>query len=80
VKVKGWGRGEESWLVDYQVIHGDTETAAPWDALDEYLQKKFPHEYGARCASLATAVDTGYRTQTVYDWCRRYAAPQHLRR
>lgn len=71
VKVKAWGRGEESWLVDYDVIYGDTESAQPWEALDEYLKAKFAHESGAALRILATAVDSGYRTQTVYDWCRR---------
>jgi phage terminase large subunit GpA-like protein len=71
VKVKAWGRDEESWLVAYEVIHGDTETQQPWAALDEYLQRKFPHECGAKMRITATAIDSGYRTQTVYDWCRR---------
>ena len=71
VKVKAWGRGEESWLIAYEVIFGDTETSQPWDALDEFLQRKFRHEYGADLRILAAAVDAGYRTQTVYDWCRR---------
>lgn len=70
VKVKAWGRDKESWLVDYEVIYGDTETTAPWEALDEYLTKAFPHESGARLRITATGVDAGYRTQTVYDWCR----------
>jgi phage terminase large subunit GpA-like protein len=70
VKVKAWGRGEESWLVDHQVIHGDTETTQPWVELDEYLQKQFPHECGATLRIGATAVDAGYRTQTVYAFCR----------
>lgn len=70
VKVKAWGRDKESWLVDYQVIHGDTETTAPWDALDEYLRKRFPHECGATLPITATFVDSGFRSQTVYDWCR----------
>jgi phage terminase large subunit GpA-like protein len=70
VKVKAWGRGEESWLVEHQVIFGDTETSAPWTTLDEYLQKSFPHEIGAKLRILATAVDAGYRTQTVYAFCR----------
>jgi phage terminase large subunit GpA-like protein len=71
VKVKAYGRGEESWLVGYEQIFGDTETSAPWEALDEYAQRKFPHESGATLRILALAVDAGYRTQTVYDWCRR---------
>jgi phage terminase large subunit GpA-like protein len=70
-QVKAWGRGEESWLVQYQVIHGDTETDAPWAALDEFLQLKFKHESGAPMRILATAVDSGFRTQKVYDFCRR---------
>lgn len=72
-KVKAYGRGEESWLVDYQVIHGDTESAAPWNELDEYLQKKFPHECGATLRITACAVDAGYRTQTVYAFARQRA-------
>lgn len=70
-KVKAWGRGEESWLVAYEVIHGDTETAAPWDRLDEFLQGTFPHETGSKLRIVATAVDAGFRTQMVYDFCRR---------
>jgi phage terminase large subunit GpA-like protein len=46
---------------------------APWDALDEYHQRKFPHESGATLRITAMAVDSGYRTQVVYDWCRRRA-------
>lgn len=69
-KVKAWGRGEESWLVAYEVIFGDTETTQPWAQLDEFLQRKFVHESGAPLRITATAVDAGYRTQTVFSWCR----------
>lgn len=70
VAVKGWGRDKESALVDYQVIYGDTETSAPWLVLDDYLKKRFPHEFGCTLGITAVAIDTGYRTQTVYDFCR----------
>lgn len=70
VKVKGWGRDKESCLVDYQVIHGDTDTAAPWAALDEYRKRRFPHALGFSLPITAMGVDAGYRTQTVYDWVR----------
>jgi phage terminase large subunit GpA-like protein len=73
VKVKAWGRGEESWLVDYQVIHGDTESAEVWERAAAYLHEtKFMHEYGVPMKVVAAAFDTGYRTQTAYDFCRRY--------
>jgi phage terminase large subunit GpA-like protein len=70
VGVKAYGRDKESWLVEYEVIFGDTETASPWLQLDEYLQRKFPHESGATLRLTAAGVDAGYRTQTVYDWVR----------
>lgn len=71
--VKAWGRGEESWLIDYQVFYGDTETAEPWERLAEYLHDtRFVHEYKVPLRVLAAAIDTGYRTQTAYDFCRRY--------
>lgn len=73
VAVKAWGRGEESWLVDYQVIFGDTETPDPWERLAAYLKDtQFRHEYGVPMRVIAAAVDTGYRTQMAYDFCRRY--------
>jgi len=72
-QVKAWGRGEESWLVDYQVFFGDTETREPWDRLAEYLfDSSFAHEYQVPQKIIATAIDTGFRTQMAYDFCRRY--------
>lgn len=70
VKVKAWGRGEESWLVAYEVIFGDTEMSQPWEALDEFLRRTFRHESGALLRITACAIDAGYRTQTVYEFCR----------
>lgn len=71
--IKAWGRGEESWLIDYQVIFGDTETPEPWARLAEYLfETAFMHEYRVPIRLLAVAIDSGFRTQTVYDFCRKY--------
>jgi len=69
-KVKAWGRGEESWLVAFEVLYGDTETSEPWSKLDEFLARTFTHESGAPMRITATAIDAGYRTQTVYAYCR----------
>lgn len=78
VKVLAWGRGEESWLVDYQVLHGDpTMLEGPgtvWAQLDALLERKYPHVNGNGLLIAATAVDTGYCTHTVYEYCRRRAA------
>lgn len=72
-KVKAWGRGEESALVDYQVLYGDTEGDEVWQRLAAYLfESTFRHEWGVPLRIAATAIDTGYRSQVVYDFCRRW--------
>lgn len=76
VEVVGWGVGEESWSVDYQVIRGDTATDRPWKALDELLASGWASEVPGRHPYViaATAVDSGNQTQTVYAWTKPRAA------
>ena len=67
--VVGWGPGEESWMVDARVIHGDPQRPEPWAELDELLASTYLHEGGARLQILSTCIDTaGHRTQYVYDY------------
>ena len=67
----GWGKSEESWVVDYHILHGDPATNQIWEELDEYLQKDFTHTSGEIVKISACAVDTGgHHTQKVYDFCR----------
>lgn len=72
VEIVGWGRDEESWNVDYQVIPGDPSSNEVWDQLDDLLEKRWPHpalETGMGIA--ATAIDTGgSNTQSVYAYVR----------
>jgi hypothetical protein len=81
VEIVAWGRGKSSWSIDYGVIPGDTSLLpdpaleldpSPWKQLDELLARVFPHEDGAEMPIRMLAVDSGYNTQTVYSWCRKY--------
>lgn len=74
VEVDAFGEGEECWLVDFQVIHGDPSKhgeGSVWEALEQYRDKAFPHAGGQTLRCWAMAVDTGYLTQDVYDFVRR---------
>ena len=51
VEVVAWGRGKESWSVDYRVIEGDTARAEVWAKLDAVLDRDWPHAPGTRCRS-----------------------------
>ena len=79
-----WGRGEESWLVDHQVIYGDpslpeTESGSPWAALTEWRRLALTHASGAPIHITATAVDSGgHHTDQVYRYARRHAGDHVL--
>ena len=73
-EIVAWGRGKESWSVDYRRIEGKTNTKEPWEKLSELLGEHFEHETGAMMPIRRMAVDTGYNTQHVYEWVRRHSA------
>ncbi len=70
VEVVGWGLGECSWNIDYQVFWGDPTQADVWGELFDYLNQTFTHESGAELKIRATCVDTGGNkglTQSAYE-------------
>lgn len=73
-EVVGWGRGKRSWSVDYGELPGDTADldGGPWAQVDELLERSFPHAGGTMMPIRMLAVDSGYNTQTVYGWARKY--------
>ena len=73
-EVVGWGRGKTSWSIDYGELPGDTSDLdrGPWHQLDELLAREFPHVSGLTMPIRMLAVDSGYNTQTVYGWTRKY--------
>ncbi len=74
LEVVGWGRGEESWSIDYQTLYGDPSTAELWMQLDEVLQTKYVHPTHGEMILRSTCVDSGgHYTQQVYNYCRSRA-------
>jgi phage terminase large subunit GpA-like protein len=75
VEIVAWGRGKESWSIDYGVLPGNTADlteAGPWGQLDALLARSFTHEGGAELAIRMLAVDSGYNTSEVYSWAKKY--------
>lgn len=71
-EVVGWGDNRESWSVDAGVFMGDTSAPGVWAELDGLLAQTWPTEAGGEMGLSMTAVDSGYNTQTVYNWARRH--------
>lgn len=73
-EVVGWNENLESWSLEAGVIPGDTSNAADWAALDELLGRTWAAEDGAAMVIRMLAIDSGFNTQTVYNWGRRHPA------
>jgi len=77
-EVIGWGAGEESWSVDYEVFKGDPdipegEPGSPWDAFTAYRRKVWKHESGVEVTPEACCIDSGgTNTKAVYDYVRAH--------
>ena len=74
-EVVGWGRGKTSWSIDQGVIAGDTadlSPTGPWLELESLLARQYPTVSGIQLPILRLAIDSGYNTQTVYNWARQH--------
>ena len=76
VEVIGWGLGQESWSLQYHVLHGKPTNAQDkvWQALDDVRQQQIKRADGASLNIGITAIDSGYATQTVYEYCKQHEA------
>ena len=77
VVVKGYGAGEESWLIAFTQIHGDPARDQVWHELDQFLLQRFTHESGQQMRIECVTVDSGgTNTEQAY----RFARPRLDRR
>ncbi|MGP8243964.1 MAG: terminase gpA endonuclease subunit [Bryobacteraceae bacterium] len=76
VEVVAWGRGKESWSVDYQVLAGQTAEAGVWQKLTAVLDTYYLSVTGASLPITMFAIDSGYATAEVYAWARQHGGPR----
>ncbi|WP_073953758.1 terminase gpA endonuclease subunit [Thalassospira sp. TSL5-1] len=71
-EVKTWGRDKQSWSIDIGFLEGDTaDPANPvWGKLDQVYDRRYPDAYGNTWQVDAFGVDSGFNSNTVYQWCR----------
>jgi phage terminase large subunit GpA-like protein len=71
-----WDADKRSSSIEIGCIMGDTadisSPASPWLKLGELLERQFPGESGAVFTIAMMAVDSGYNTNAVYNWCRQF--------
>lgn len=71
IEVKGFGVGDESWGVQFHIIHGDTNRPKVWQDLDTFLTSTFQNELGYQMRIACTCIDSGgHNTDAVYRYCK----------
>jgi phage terminase large subunit GpA-like protein len=78
-RVWAWGRGQESWLVQREIIYGDPaieegQPGSVWTQLTERRRTPMLHASGSQLVLSACAIDTGgHHTQQVYRYVRAHS-------
>ena len=70
LELVGWGRGEESWSVEFRVLPGDPTGAQVWRDLDEYLIRTWKHPKAGTLPVHACCIDSGYHMDRVLAFTR----------
>jgi phage terminase large subunit GpA-like protein len=74
LEIVGWCRDKSTYSIDYRVLQGDTSEKDVWDKLAEVVNETWLRPDGVELPMMLMAVDSGYNTQHVYDFCRRFDA------
>ena len=73
--LEGYGRDEESWLLDHQEIYGAPGRPEVWRQLLDVIKRPVPHELFEPLPILATCIDSGgHFTHEVYAFAREHKA------
>lgn len=79
--VKGYGAGEESWLIAFSQFHGSPGHHPVWYDLDQFLKRGWEHASGRMLAVECVTVDSGgHHTEHVYKFCKARLASRTPRR
>lgn len=73
VEIHGWGKQAERWVIDRIVLPGSPTLPQVWDDLEKIVTSGFPHVNGFEMGLSKVAIDSGYCTQEVYNFCRKFS-------
>jgi len=71
-EIVGWGRGRESWGIEYGDFQGDPRQPGVWDYIDRFIYRRiFIFADGTAARIRLTFVDSGgHCTTDVYKYCK----------
>ena len=70
-EIVGWGKGEQSWGIEYGIIMGKPDQDSTWQMLSDKLDTVWRFENGLGLKVACTFVDSGgHYTSEVYKFCK----------
>ena len=67
-EIVGWGKGEESWSIEYRELLGNLAEQSIWDQLTEYMRRQWQREDGLMLGVNLVFHDSGgHYTNEVYE-------------
>lgn len=71
-EIVGWGRGLESWSIDYWILYGDPDKDEVWNDLDNLIAQSYEKADGTKMYVAGGLVDSGgHKTSSVYKYCAK---------
>jgi len=70
LEIVGWGYGEESWSIDYQILIGDPTGPEVWDDLRDVIFAEFDYGDEGKMPVSCAVIDSGYLPKKVYEFVR----------
>ncbi|MEC0269070.1 phage terminase large subunit family protein [Paenibacillus anseongense] len=71
IEVVGWGKGKESWGIEYRILYGDPTKSDVWKDLDDYVSRAFHKSDGSGLMVACTCIDSGNGNHSteIYRYC-----------
>jgi phage terminase large subunit GpA-like protein len=74
IETVGWGKDDEIYVLDFDVLYGDPSSPQLWGDLDTILYKQYKTAGGRELGIRAASVDSGgHYTNSVYQYCKKNA-------
>jgi len=72
LSIIGWGRDDESWVINHEIMYGDPSTPQLWTSLDSKLFTTYLTNDGRQLPIRSTCIDSGgHFTNTVYSYAKK---------
>ena len=69
-EIVGWGSGEESWSLGYEILIGEPTGQEVWADLADLWRVPWSRVDGSTMRASAMCVDSGNWSKNVYAWCK----------